>query len=370
DIFLNINYKVEVILAIFFLGMILLSCSAEGTAEEMEYNKKVVEEEKMTESEDIIVEISMEEAIDIGMSEAQKYYDNLKVTKVYSYDNDSIPLITAGNDGKRECWYVQYANSNSNYVMVLILNGEVFDVWHFEEHGNSGLIEWTDIKVTTKEAVEKASEIGLCGGNPEREEEWITGYNFQLLYSSLVGTPEEEKIFLEVIGISPNGNFARVDFDASTGEILLAEEKIEHDNGDTEWKAFYKEELGEFNEIFATLREGQSYAKIDLEECDMSYFLVANNTYIYDPGVNATIICDVYGKIGEEILFLGEVTSAGTAYPLSYDKDYIYGACGNAVSRYVLDIDETKMIEIEDGMDTEEEFERYYNTSVINFIAF
>lgn len=31
---------------------------------------------------------------------------------------------------------------------------------------------------------------------------------------------------------------AHVDFDATTGELLLAEEKIEHDNGDVEWKTF------------------------------------------------------------------------------------------------------------------------------------
>ena len=46
------------------------------------------------------------------------------------------------------------------------------------------------------------------------------------------------RIFLEVIGISPNGNFAHVDFDAATGECVLAEEKIEYSNGDVEWVKF------------------------------------------------------------------------------------------------------------------------------------
>lgn len=45
-------------------------------------------------------------------------------------------------------------------------------------------------------------------------------------------------IFLEVIGISPNRNFAHIDFDANTEELLLKEEEIEYSNGDVEWKSF------------------------------------------------------------------------------------------------------------------------------------
>lgn len=60
--------------------------------------------------------------------------------------------------------------------------------------------------------------------------------SFTISYASLAESPEERKIFLEVIGISPDGNFAHVDFDAVTGELLLAEEKIEYPNGDVEWK--------------------------------------------------------------------------------------------------------------------------------------
>lgn len=40
------------------------------------------------------------------------------------------------------------------------------------------------------------------------------------------------------ISISPNGNFAHIDFDAATGELLLAEEEVEYNNGDVEWKSF------------------------------------------------------------------------------------------------------------------------------------
>lgn len=67
---------------------------------------------------------------------------------------------------------------------------------------------------------------------------WVSGYNFKMSYASLVSSPNDYIILLEVIGISPNGNFAHIDFDAATGELLLAEEEIEYSNGDVEWKSF------------------------------------------------------------------------------------------------------------------------------------
>jgi len=54
----------------------------------------------------------------------------------------------------------------------------------------------------------------------------------------LISEPDVERIFMEVIGISPNGNFAHVDIDAETGEVLLAEEKFEYEDGTAEWKSF------------------------------------------------------------------------------------------------------------------------------------
>ena len=50
--------------------------------------------------------------------------------------------------------------------------------------------------------------------------------------------PRGTQVFLEVIGVSQNGNFAHVDFDAVSGELLLSEEKIEYEDGTFEWKPF------------------------------------------------------------------------------------------------------------------------------------
>ena len=184
------------------------------------------------------IEISMEDVIAIGKEEADKYYDNLQLTSVYSYDNDHDRSVMSGDDGKREWWYVNFANEKNNYVSIMIVDGEVANVEHFDQNGNNRLIDLNDVNMTVDEAIQKAKDYGLAGGDPDNESHWVSGYNFKMSYASLASSPDDYRIFLEVIGISPNGNFAHIDFDAATGELILAEEEIEYSNGDVEWKSF------------------------------------------------------------------------------------------------------------------------------------
>ena len=184
------------------------------------------------------IEISMEDVIFIGIDEAAKYYDDLQLTSVYSYDNDYDRSVMSGDDGKREWWYVNFSNEKNNYVSIMIVDGEVEHVEHFEQNGNNRLIDMDDVNMTADEAVQRAKDYGLVGGDPDNESHWVSGYNFKMSYGSLVSSPNDYRILLEVIGISPNGNYAHIDFDATTGELVLAEEEIEYSNGEAEWKSF------------------------------------------------------------------------------------------------------------------------------------
>lgn len=183
------------------------------------------------------VEVSLEEAVAMGQKEADKYYDNLRLTEIHSYDNDADRSVSAGENGAREWWYVNFANEQLNYVSIMISDGEL-TVNAFDENANNGLFDLSEVQLTAKEAVEKAKQLGLRGGDPENEEEWVSGYNFKLSYGSLVEAPDDVRLFFEVIGISPDGNFAQVDFDGVTGELLLAEEQVEDENGNLVWKTF------------------------------------------------------------------------------------------------------------------------------------
>ena len=200
--------------------------------------ESIIENGETPREEDDKIEISMEDVIFIGIDVATKYYDDLQLTSVYSYDNDYDRSVMSGDDGKREWWYVNFANEKNNYVSIMIVDGEVEHVEHFEQNGNNRLIDMDDVNMTADEAVQKAKDYGLVGGDPNNESHWVSGYNFKMSYGSLVSSPNDYRILLEVIGISPNGNYAHIDFDATTGELLLAEEEIEYSNGDAEWKSF------------------------------------------------------------------------------------------------------------------------------------
>lgn len=223
-------HVVKVVVCFVLIAITLTSCSQKDSVDDGNVN--------LPDEKDIKIEISMEDVVFIGMDEAVKYYDDLQLTSVYSYDNDYDRTIVAGEDGKREWWYVNFANKNNNYVSILIVDGDVEHVEYFDQNGQNKLIDMDDVNMTSDEAVQRAKEIGLMGGDPNNESQWVSGYNFKMSYASLVSSPDDYRIFLEVIGISTNGNFAHVDFDATTGELLLAEEKIEYSNGDVEWKSF------------------------------------------------------------------------------------------------------------------------------------
>ena len=230
-----------IVMAGVILAVITLTACSQGNSMDMEtseVSKEYNDNESSKKSESNKVEISMEDAISVGREEAVKYYNDLQLTEILSYDNDYILDNSAGDDGKRQWWYVNFANENKNYVSILISDGEIDVVEHFDNNANTGLLDLSEINLTAEEAVKKAQKMGLVGGNPDNERDWISGYNFKMSYGSLAESPDDIRIFLEVIGISPNGNFAHVDFDVATGECVLAEEKIEYSNGDVEWVKF------------------------------------------------------------------------------------------------------------------------------------
>lgn len=235
---LNGLCKVKVMVCFVFIVITLTSCSQSDSIDNDVSSKVSEEDNELLKGNEDKIEVSMEEVVYIGMEEAAEYYDNLQLTSVYSYDNDDDRDIEAGEDGKREWWYVNFANEKNNFVSILVVDGEVANIERFEENGENRLIDIDDVQMTAEEAVQKAREIGLTGGDPNDASHWVSGYNFKMSYASLTSAPNDYKIFLEVIGISPNGNFAHVDFDAVTGELLLAQEKIEYSDGNIEWKDF------------------------------------------------------------------------------------------------------------------------------------
>ena len=46
-------------------------------------------------------------------------------------------------------------------------------------------IDMDDVNMTADEAVQKAKDYGLVGGDPDNESHWVSGYNFKMSYASL-----------------------------------------------------------------------------------------------------------------------------------------------------------------------------------------
>ena len=46
-------------------------------------------------------------------------------------------LLYTSDDGKRQWWYVNFANENKNYVSILISDGEIDVVEHFDNNANT-----------------------------------------------------------------------------------------------------------------------------------------------------------------------------------------------------------------------------------------
>ena len=111
--------------------------------------------------------MSLDEAIDMAMQVGEAFYEDLTLTEAHSYDNDKIPSINAGEDGKRQLWFVSLANEKGNHIIFDIREGAIDNIFATEFNSNHGLIDIGQIKMTLKEAVEKAKKLGLRGGNPE-----------------------------------------------------------------------------------------------------------------------------------------------------------------------------------------------------------
>ncbi|MDR3596619.1 hypothetical protein [Clostridium sp.] len=94
-----------------------------------------------------------------------------------------------------------------------------------------------DIKLDSTDALKIAKEQKeLKPGIPSKN--WAVGYHFNLEYVSFYEMPDKDFLVIEVFGVSPKGNFARVDIDATNGKIIYSWEKTYNENGKAIWIPF------------------------------------------------------------------------------------------------------------------------------------
>lgn len=101
----------------------------------------------------------------------------------------------------------------------------------------------------------------------------------------MVEAPDDRILMLGVIGISENGNFTRVDFDAATGEIVLAEERVERADGSMEYRRIpvREEPLQETAAVTESQSAEGTESDESLSEAEIRELFSLARQYLVDP---------------------------------------------------------------------------------------
>lgn len=183
--------------------------------------------------------LTLKEAAELSISEAKKWAEDATLVYITSVDT-SDSNYESGSDGTRRAWtcFLESKIKNSSYL-VGIYDGKVTKS---EEDGGEGTSTRPPIDINSivdsPEALNIAKKKGLQASG-KKQDEWIKGYDYMLRYAELSNDLDTSYLAILVYGISPNGNFAHVVIDATTGDILNASEETSYDkDGHSIWEDF------------------------------------------------------------------------------------------------------------------------------------
>lgn len=182
-------------------------------------------------------EITMKKAISIAYLKAKELSSDVRLHKIISTDAMDKSSEKSGEDGTRRVWNVFFTDTKSNSEYnIFVINGEA-EIKDYRNEGYKKGINDSDIKIDSTDAIKIAKEQkGLNPGVSGKD--WAVGYHFKLDYVSFYEMPDKEFLAIEVFGISPKGNFAHVDIDATSGKIIYSGEKTYDEKGEGIWSTF------------------------------------------------------------------------------------------------------------------------------------
>lgn len=181
--------------------------------------------------------LTMKEVIAIAYIDAKKWSDGAELIMITSTDSTDNPSIKSGEAGKRNAWNLTFKDTNSTHEFsILVSNGEV--VFSREcEYGDKTTIKNSDLTLDSSDAL----LIAINQKKLQPGQDWAVGYHFVLYCAPNYNAPdydESEYLIIQVVGLSPRGNFARVTIDEKTGQIIGASEKTYDDKGNAIWTDF------------------------------------------------------------------------------------------------------------------------------------
>jgi hypothetical protein len=180
---------------------------------------------------------TMKEAISIAYTKVKELSSDAKLIKIISTDTMVKPSEESGADGTRAVWNVSFTDTKSNdEYNIFVVRGKA-EIEKYKNKAPEKGISNSDIKIDSTDALKIAKEKKeLKPGIPNKD--WAVGYHFKLAYVSFYEIPDKEFLVIEVFGVSPKGNFAHVDIDATNGKIIYSGEKTYDENGKGIWNPF------------------------------------------------------------------------------------------------------------------------------------
>lgn len=181
-------------------------------------------------------ETTMKEAISIAYTKVKELSPDAKLAKIISTDARVEPSAESGANGTRAVWNVTFTDTKSNAEYNIFVSCGKAEVLEDKNKVVRKAISDSDIKIDSTDAIKIAKEQKeLKPGIPNKD--FAIGYHFNIYYAPLNGAASD-KLIMQVIGISPNGNFAHVNIDASNGNIIDSSEKTYDENGKAIWTPF------------------------------------------------------------------------------------------------------------------------------------
>ena len=163
-------------------------------------------------------EITLKEAIDIGLQRAKEWNVNATLTSVNSVDETMGG--SRGETGKRFKWLMIFIVPGTDDYVLIGISEKKITVFEPGKQTPGPTIPYDEIKLDSPDVLQIAKDkYGLKQGK-----DWATGYHFTL--DSIDGTP-----ILTVVGNDRDNRFTRISFNAQNGDVVSAIHKLPYGGG-------------------------------------------------------------------------------------------------------------------------------------------
>jgi hypothetical protein len=163
-------------------------------------------------------EITLKEAINIGLKRAKEWNVNATLTRVNSVDETMGG--SRGETGKRFKWFMTFIVPGTDDFVLIGISEKKITVFRPSKQSPDPTIPYDLIKLDSSDVLQLAKDkYGLKQGK-----DWATGYHFTL--DSIDGKP-----ILTVFGNDQNNRFTRISFNTQNGGVVSAIHKLPYGGG-------------------------------------------------------------------------------------------------------------------------------------------